>query len=434
MRKGRKLKTWQLRSIAVLALAFLSACSKEPAEKEPMVTVQVATAQQRTMQEIVKAGAVLFPINQAAITPKIASPVQTFFVNRGSKVRRGQLLAKLENRDLAAAKIENQGAFQQAEAEYQNATKASLPEELSKAEHDVQSAKQALDAEQKLYSSREDLFKQGALPRKDLDQAKVSLVQAQAQYDLAERHLSDLQQFAHQQQLRAAEGQLTTARGKYMGASAQLSYTEIRSPISGVIAERPVYAGETPPSGTPLLIIMDTSQIVARAHFPQDQAARIKPGAPATISAPEFGEVKGKVTIVSPALDNNSTTVEVWAQAPNPEGRMRPGTSVNLSITAATLENAIIIPAAALLKTPEGLTTVMLAGADGRAHPQEVDAGVQQGDEVQITKGLSAGQKVIVSGAYGLSDNTRIQVAEGPPENAAPEKSDEGNKKPGNSD
>ena len=80
----------------------------------------------------------------------------------------------LENQDLAAAKEENKGAFQQAEAAYTTSTAASFPEEIQKATSDAQFAKEQFDAEQKVYDSRQELFKQGALPRKDMDQAGVA--------------------------------------------------------------------------------------------------------------------------------------------------------------------------------------------------------------------------------------------------------------------
>jgi len=77
--------------------------------------------------------------------------------------------------------------------------------------------------------------------------------------------------------------------------------------------------------------------------------------------------------------------------------------------------NAVVIPVAALLKTPEGATTVMVAGADGRAHQQAVETDIRHQDEVQITKGLNRGETVITSGAYGLPDNTKIRVAAATP-------------------
>jgi multidrug efflux pump subunit AcrA (membrane-fusion protein) len=405
-----------LMSLLLLALvsAMLVSCAKKPEETEPVVTVQTAVAQRGAIQQIITAEAVLFPRDQAAITPKVVAPVRTFYVNRGSRVHRGELLAVLENRDLAAAEVENKGTYEQAQAAYGLATSSALPEEWQKAEFDLKTAKEAYDAQQKVYDSRSVLFQQGALPRKQLDESAVALIQARAQYEMAEKHLTALQSAGKQQQMKAARGQLTSAKGKYQGAAAQLAYTEVRSPIDGVVTDRPSYPGETPPPGTPLLTIMDTSSVTARAHIPQSDAATLKPGDAATIAGPGEVRVPGKVTLVSPALDPNSTTVEVWIEAANRDGRLRPGTTVNVQMVAQTLNDAMVAPLSALLKTPEGQTTVMIV-KDDRAHQVAVETGIRQGDRVQITQGLSGGEAVIVSGAYGLPDNTRVKIAEAAP-------------------
>ena len=396
----------------------LTGCGKKESEKEPVVAVQTAVALKTSLAQVVSTEAVLFPKNQAAITPKVASPVRRYFVIRGARVRKGQLLAVLENRDIAASVTENKGALEQAQATFETTTRATLPEDLNKAELDARAAREAYTAQQKLHDSRQELFKQGALPRKDLDQATVALVQARAQSELAEQHLASMHAVGKQQTAKSAAGQLASAEGKYQGAAAQLSYTEIRSPIDGVVTDRPNYPGEMPAQGTPLLTVMDTSSVIARAHIPQDQAATLKVGDSATISTAE-GETAAKVTVVSPALDPGSTTVEVWIEAPNKGGALRPGSTVEVKITARTIENAIAIPASALLKTPEGAATVMVVGKDSRAHQTEVEVGVRSGDLVQIVKGVSAGQTVVSTGAYGLPDNTIVK-AETPEQPAKP--------------
>lgn len=398
-------------ALCLIASATVVGCSNKEADNEPLVTVQTAVARKQTLDQVVTTEAVLYPRNQAAITPKIVSPVRRFYVNRGARVRRGQLLAVLENRDIAASVTENKGALEQAQAAYETTTQASLPEDLNKAELDAKAAREALDAQQKLYESRQMLFKQGALPRKDLDQAAVALVQARAQSELADQHLASMRAIGRKQIAKSAAGQLSSAEGKYQGATAQLGYTEIRSPIDGVVTDRPVWPGETPPQGTPLLTVMDISKVIARAHIPQEQAALLKPGDPAIISSPEGSEIPAKVTLISPALDPGSTTVEVWIEAENKSNKLRPGSTVQVRITAQKIENAITIPAAALLKTPEGVTTVMVVGNDGRAHQTEVEVGTRNGEVVQVIKGLNAGQTVVTTGAYGLPDNTRVQTA-----------------------
>jgi HlyD family secretion protein len=432
--RNRRALSWQLLpallreaagTVLSAALILLSACSGGEKEQVPVVPVQLVQVEKATLEQKITADAVLFPISQSAIVPKISAPVQKFLVNRGSHVRAGQLLAILENRDLAAAAQENKGSYDQAQAAYETTTAADLPQEIQKAQLDAQAARQQLDAQQKIYDSRQQLFQQGALPRKELDQAGVDLTNARNQYELSQKHLDALNAVGKQQTLKSAKGQLESAQGKYAGASAQLSYSEIRSPINGVITDRPLYPGEMAAAGTPLLTVMDISTVVARAHIPQQSAALLKFGDKAALSVPGMDDpVNGKVSLVSPALDPNSTTVEVWVQAKNPRERLKPGTSVQVSMIARSFAGALAVPAAALLTAPDGSTSVMVEGAcpehknasDRCALEREVKAGIHDQDRVQIVEGLKEGEKVVASGAYGLPDKSHITTAEAKPE------------------
>jgi len=389
----------------------LAGCSKEPADKEPLVSVQVAPVEKTSIEDNVTAEAILFPIQQAAITPKISAPVKSLPVRRGQKVQAGQLLAVLENRDLAAAAQDTKGGYEQAQASYETVTAASLPEEIQKAQLDTEAAKKLLDAQEKVFQSRQELFQQGAMPRKELDQSRVDLTQARNQYEIARKHLDALMAVGKQQELRSAAGQLQSAKGKYMGAEAQLSYSEIRSPIAGVVTDRPLYPGEMAAAGTPLITVMDVSKVIARVHIPQNDAALLKVGDSAKITAAGIEEpVLGKVTVVSPALDPNSTTVEVWIEAVNPKQQLRPGSTAQVSMVAKSVDDALVAPASALLTGGDGATSVMVVGTDGRAHQKAVKVGIKHGDDVQLLDGVQAGDQVVTTGAYGLPDNTKIKI------------------------
>ncbi|HEX3352830.1 MAG TPA: efflux RND transporter periplasmic adaptor subunit [Terriglobales bacterium] len=401
----------------VVALLLAGACSGDKKEDAQAVPVQIVTAENTVLEQRISADAVLFPVAQSALVPKVTSPVKKFLVNRGSHVRAGQLLAVLENSDLAAAAQENKGAYDQAEAVYTTTTAADLPQELQKAQLDAQVAKEALDAQEKVYNSRKDLFQQGALPRKELDQGRVDLTTARNQYTIAQKHLEALNAIGKEQALKSARGQLESAEGKYKGATTQLNYSEIRSPISGVVTERLLFPGEMAAAGTPLMTVMDISQVIARVHIPEASAAQLKVGDKAEIELPGTDKtVPARVTLVSPALDPNSTTVEVWIRAKNPSGQMKPGSSVQVSMLTRSLTDALSIPATALLLEEEGKPFVMVVTPDGHAQKRNVKIGIRTDDRVQIVEGLHAGERIVGSGAYGLPENSKIVAAQSTPE------------------
>jgi multidrug efflux pump subunit AcrA (membrane-fusion protein) len=399
---------------ALIAVTLASGCGKKKeaaAEEEAPTPVQVEDARRGPIDHIVTADAVLYPINQANVMPKISAPVKRVLVNRGDHVKANQVVAELESRDLAAAVGESKGQLEQAQANYEVTSAATAVDDRTKAQADVQSAQQTLEAAKKVYESRVELVKEGALAQKLADDAKVAMVQAQSTFDTAQRHLQILNQVGQREQIRGAQAQVDAAKAHLESSAAQLSYAEIRSPISGIVADRPVYPGEMPASGTALLSIVDISQVVARANIPVKEASAIKVGRPATIAGPD-GDIAGKVIVVSPAVDPSTTTVEVWVQAMNPGEKLKPGATVHLSIKAETLTDVIIVPAAALLNSDTGTDKVMVAGADGLAHERVINVGVRQGDNVEITSGVQEGEKVIVSGGLGLEDKAKIKIVE----------------------
>jgi HlyD family secretion protein len=357
------------------------------------------------------ADATLAPVAQAAISPKITAPVRKFYVQRGSKVKDGQLLAVLEDRDLAAAALDNKGQYSAAQAAFDMQTKAQSGEDYHKAELDVLQAKAQLDLQQQIVTSRQKLLNEGAIAGRDYDTAAAALVQAQAAYDVARNHFDSLKKVSRQAMVQQAEGQLTSARGKYLAAEAQANYAEIRSPITGIVTDRPLFAGETANSGTPLITIMDTSALLAKVHLSQTVAQRLKLGEDAKVLVPGEDEpVNATISLISPALDPGSTTVEVWLRVENKSGKYKAGTPVRTAITGRTVAKAIKVPLSAVLTGQDGTKSVMVAGADGAAHKRAITLGIDDGKDVQVVQGLSGADTVITTGAYGLDDGTKIKV------------------------
>ncbi len=425
MARHIKLRPFSLAISALACLAGINGCKKVEESPKPLVYVQAVHPQKTSISEEIAADAVLAPLAQAAISPKVTAPVKKFYVQRGSKVKAGQLLATLENKDLEAAVVDNQGAYTAAQASYQTATQATAPEEYTKAQLDMAQAKANLDLNQTIVNSRTQLFAQGAIPGRDLDTAKATLVQSQAAYDIAKQHFDAVEKFGRNAALQSAQGQLESAKGKYQAAQAQLGYTEIRSPIDGVVTDRPLFAGETASAGAPVITVMDTSALLAKLHISQMVAQHLTVGSPAFVSVPGMDDpVPAKIALISPALDPGSTTVEVWLRVNNAKGLFRAGTAVHAVITGKSASDALTIPQEAVQTATDGVTTsVMLIAADGAAHKHPVTLGIRNSKLVQITDGITSNDTVITTGAYGLDDGTKVKIGE-PPAEAGDKKGD----------
>jgi multidrug efflux pump subunit AcrA (membrane-fusion protein) len=399
-------------SLSLPVLLLPIGCKKAEEEPTPEVNIQAAHPQQGSISEQIAADAILTPLAQAAISPKVTAPVKQFYVQRGSHVHAGELLATLENSDLTAAALDNKGSYTASQATFETATKATAPEDMTKARLDLAQAKANLDLAQSIVTARSQLFTQGAIPGRDLDTAKAALVQSQAEYDVASQHLQSLQNVSNKAALDNAQGNLDSAKGKYLGAQAELSYTQIRSPIDGVITDRPLFAGETAAAGAALVTVMDTSALIAKLHIAQVLAQQLSLGAPATLTVPGVEQpVPAKVSLISPALDPGSTTVEVWLRAENAKGALKPGTPVHASIQGRTVSNALTVPAEAIQSSPDGSSKfVLVIAPDSTAHKKTVTLGIQNADEVQVLSGLTPSDMVISTGAYGLDENTKVKI------------------------
>lgn len=407
----------KLIAVAAATLAggvfLFTGCSGNAKPPETVVSVQAVTAHREAIPVVLRGEAMLTPLHQAILAAKISAPVQRFYVQRGDKVHKGELLAVLENKDLSGAALGSQGQYQQAKAQYQTATQSTIPQEMQKAEHDVAQAKAEVDLQQQIYVSQQKLFQEGALPGRTVDQTKVTLEQAKTQYGILLRNLDALKKVSRTAQLDTATGQLYQAQGQYDQAVATLGYSEIRSPIDGYVTERPLYPGEMANAGTPILTVMDTSVLIAKAHLPQVQMQGMPLGAPAEVTVPGIADpVTGKVMLVSPALDPGSTTVEVWVRIENKNNQLKPGTPVQVAVTAKTIPDALVVPSTAVVENEGGGQHLMTIGADSVAHRCEVKLGVQANGETQVLSGIDAGAKVITVGAYALDDGTKVQVVE----------------------
>ncbi|HVW12076.1 MAG TPA: efflux RND transporter periplasmic adaptor subunit [Bryobacteraceae bacterium] len=384
-------------------------------EAQAPTPVEVETVRKGPIDRIVTANAVLYPVNQANVTAKISSPVRRVLVNRGDHVKAGQLLIDLESADLAATANESKSLYDQAQAQLQTVTGVTVVDDRNKAQTDLQAATETLDAARKVYDSRVTLLKEGAIAQRQVDDQKVVVAQAQSAYNQAKQHLESLTQVGQREQVNAAQAQVNAAKAHYENSEVQVSYGRITSPIAGVVADRPVYPGDMPPSGTPLVSIVDISSVVARANIPVKEASLIKVGRPATISTSD-GDLAGKVTVVSPAVDPNTTTVQVWVQAVNPGEKLKPGGTVTVSINAETLQDVTLVSSSALLNSDEGGQMVIVVTPDNVAHQHKVSVGVRQGINVQIVSGVNEGDKVVVSGGLGLDDGSKVVIKAAPSE------------------
>lgn len=193
----------------------------------------------------------------------------------------------------------------------------------------------------------------------------------------------------------------------------------LTAPISGVIGELSVREGMTAIVGMPLLRINGLATVWVNAEVPEAQAARVRPGhAVAARVAAYPGEIfKGRVAALLPEVSATTRTLKARIELANPKGRLSPGMFATVELTPATTEDALLVPTEALIQT--GKRQVILLALDGgKFRPVEVETGFETDGLTVISKGLEAGQKVVVSSQFLIDSEASLKATFGRMEGA----------------
>jgi multidrug efflux pump subunit AcrA (membrane-fusion protein) len=405
---------------AVLLLAGCSSHSSEEEKKaEAVVAVKTAAAVRGQVEIDVTAPATVFPIEQARVAARITAPIREMRVHKGDRVARGQTLAVLEDRDLRAQRAEAAAAVTDAQASLEKLSAGTLPTDLERARGQVATAQAALDLARKNYERRKELFDQGAIPQRDLNVSETELAQAKTNLEVAQKALDLLRNQSGEREVRIAQSRLDQARARLQATDAQLAYTVLASPFAGIITEQFAYPGDMAKPDAPLLTIMNLSSVVARAQVPETDAAKLRQGMPCRFAPSDLpgSSATGAVSVVSHTVDDARRTVETWCEIHDPPAWLRAGAFGSASIVAGRDPNAVLIPREAV-QFQEGTRNgiVMVVDSKGLAHERAVECGVNADGNVQILKGVKAGEVVITEGGFGLAEGTKVKpTRETPP-------------------
>ncbi len=208
----------------------------------------------------------------------------------------------------------------------------------------------------------------------------------------------------------AAISQEQQARASREQAQTQLSFTNIRSPIAGVVASRFLNIGDTTDPATPVIQVVNLSKVLVNANISADKKANIRVGQNANIRSLTGGNYSGVVTAVSPVVDVQSNTRNIQINVSNSQGQLKENQAVSVSITTENHPAAITVPLQALVPDPDNPTGRMVyVVKDGKMERKKVQVGIQQNDNVEILSGLTGNETVVAKGAYGFADGTAIK-------------------------
>jgi len=329
--------------------------------QEQMSHVQVVTVQPTKLTRTLRlTGAVAY--NAFSTTPvitQVGGPVRRILVVPGERVKKGQPLLDVSSPDysvLLAAYLKAKDAYRVAGKNYDRA---------------------------------KDLFEHHAVSERDLLQAESDKNQAQA----------DL--FASEQGLKVLG---ITNPDSLLAKIPSGAEVPVLAPISGEVVERLVAPGQVLTAGTTqAFTISDMSTVWVLANIYQADLAYVKNGDDVTVQTDSYPDTfHGKISFVSPALDPNTRTLQARIVVQNPGEKLKKDMYVTVTVIAGTIQNAIAVPDAAVLRDDENQPFVYVAAASNQFGRRQVEIGNSQGGQTQILKGLSPGERVVGNGSLFL--------------------------------
>ena len=202
-------------------------------------------------------------------------------------------------------------------------------------------------------------------------------------------------------------------------AKKRLADTRLDAPISGIIARRAIEVGATVAPGQPALTIVDLDPVRVRVGVPEADVGHVAIGAASTVRIPALDTTfAGRVTLIGVSADPATRSYTVEISVPNPARRLRAGMVAEATIQSKEARSAMMVPASAVLHDGgvNGATIVYLLDGDGaRVHSRRVTTGTARGDSLELTSGISAGDRVIVAGQQRLRDGAFVQLVDGKP-------------------
>jgi HlyD family secretion protein len=403
-----------LLGIAALAYRFLAGST-------PEVEVVRATAEGGDIGGVVlTATGYIIPHHKIEANSKVTGRVAWIGVEKGDKVKEGQVLVRLEDQEFRAQYDQARGAADSARAQFEQLQHGSRPEEIQQTEHNLSEAR-ATAANDKLTLDRTTtLVAQGVLSRQALDDATAKYEASQQRVHSLEQNNQLAKIGPRTEEIARAKGAVTQAEGQAAYAKSQLDATIIRAPISGTILDRSAEKGELltgqfASAARPVFSIANLDDIQADLDIAQDDFAKLGPHQKAVVTVDAFPDLKwnGEIAEMSPEANRQKATVEVKVQILNPDSHLRPEMNTTVRFiaeenkTSTTQSAGAYVPTAGI-RDADGKKYVFIA-FNGRAMKRDVKV-LSQRSGGALVSGLNGGESVITTAPEGLKDGDKITI------------------------
>ncbi len=361
--------------ITLLSITFFVAgCGKKEVvqNEEHKMPVETSKVEKRDIIYKTSATGSISAKKDVSVVPKIGGKVEKVYVKVGQKVNKGEKLVKLEQDEINLRIKQAQAGLAAAKA----------GESLSISQ--FENAETNLDRIEKLYE-------EGAVSKQQLDQAKL-------QYDVSSTE--------------SAESQVKNAEAALEMAKYQLENSLIDSPINGIVTSVNIEEGEMASPGMPVVRVVNMDKVYLESAITEDQVNKLKEGqvVKVNIGAVSKDLIEGKITSVSPAADLQTKAYPIKIELNNSDYIIKPGMFAEADLPLEHKKQVVAVPLSSVIERNEKQGVFIVN--EGNAVFKEIIKGIDDGIYIEIKKGLTEGDELIVVGHHALTDKTSVKVIE----------------------
>jgi len=377
------------------------------------IPVQVLVAASKPLTYTLKTTGDILPLLQVDLYPRVSGYLERIDVNIGDSVRQGQVVAQIDQSDFLQKTKEVEARLAYAKAQFSELQAGTRAEELRQAEEAVRQAQSRFENAKLQRERVVALFKGQVISKKEADVAEMDYTVAEAQLAANEQHLKMLREGARQEVKEASEAKLKEMEAILAQERIRLQNTSITAPFHGEIIKKFVDSGALISPSTPVATIVHTETLKVVANVLERDIPLVKIGMKAKIRTEAYPDrvFEGKVARLNTALELATRTLQAEISIPNRDRLLKPGMFAKIEIVLLEKPRAMLIPKQAVIEE-NGAKAVFIV-RDNQALRTSVVTGLEQDEEVEILKGLSEGDPVVVRGQESLKDRAAVRIIEG---------------------
>lgn len=412
-----KKRWWIIGSVVVLLGVGTIGLSMMGSQQAMGMPVQIATPSKSALEsKILTSGTVIAEDKQKQYAT-VTGILREFAVKEGDKVKKGQIIAKIDTSDVDSRILDLEAQISLSQANLAKAQAGMEPEELAQEQERLAQAQRDYDTAKKEYDRIHQLFVSGASTQQEVDKAKSQLDSTLSSLELAKQQLALKQKGPRKEEIVSHQAQINKLQVERQQLEKERVQSVVIAPADGTVIAVAAENGQYVNKGTELLTLANLDNLLIQADINESDVNKLKLGQSATIEGVSLGKEKldAEVTRISPIAtttqsssgQGEKTRVKVMLKPSGELSALKPGFHVDINISVEKIDDALQVPIEAIQQDENGSTFVWIA-SDGVAKKQPVDTGVENELFSHIKAGLDGEEQIILSPIEGLSEGSPI--------------------------